>query len=191
MRVQWRGRTRGDETFWSDCRDALDVLSWLWDLYVRCVCVCACECAWVQGRTSKGSHRRLCQGWVITVVFSAPGGGSDGRDGWLDVRTRSSCRSTGSCLEVWARGWGRVVGGYWFGVLIKQYLLFILQLWNRITRNQGGKVYIISDNDFVHRPFSRFLFANKLIITYLCHRLIKLFKLLTQVSNSGPQTHFI
>lgn len=144
MRVQWRGRTRGDETFWSDCRDAVDVLFEGFGIFM-CVCVCACDCAWVQGRTSKGSHRWLCQGWVITVVFSAPGGGSDGRDGWLAVRTRSLRCSTGPCLEVWAG----VGGGLWvapglgltFAVLTKQYLLLKFQYLNRITGYQLWCVY--------------------------------------------------
>lgn len=66
-----------------------DILEWaqrhrrlsLYVLHCHCTCefVCVCVC------TSKAKCRWLCQGWVITVVFSALQGGSDGCDGWLAV----------------------------------------------------------------------------------------------------------
>lgn len=69
------------------------------------VCVCA----------SKGKRRWLCQGWLITVVFSALRGGSDGCDGWLAVWPPSSRLSPALCLEIWAgvEGWGAGLRGGW------------------------------------------------------------------------------
>ena len=46
------GRTRGDGTFWSDCKDVVDCLYVCVGVCMcECVCLCVCVCA------SKGKRR--------------------------------------------------------------------------------------------------------------------------------------
>lgn len=113
-----------DESRWMVMRAQLrkdkrwrDILEWLQRRRQVSTCALHCLCVCVCVRASKGKRRWLCQGWVITVVFSALRGGSDGCDGWLAVWAPSSRLSPAQRLEIWAEveSWrGRAAG--WLGV---------------------------------------------------------------------------
>lgn len=80
---------------------------------LRIVYMCASACEVVCARL-RANVDDCVRGWVITVVFSALWGGSDGCDGWLAVWPPSSRLSPARRLEIWAgvEGcWGWMVGG--------------------------------------------------------------------------------
>jgi len=81
------------------CRSAICGLRCL------CVCVCVCVCGWV---ASKGKRRWLCQGWVITVVFSAL---RAGQMGVMDGEQSGPLLHASLQPSVWRCGLGWRAGG--------------------------------------------------------------------------------
>lgn len=78
---------------------------------------------------------------MITVVFSAPRGGSDGGDGWLAVWPPSSCLSPGQCLEMQAGAegsMGRLLGGWG-----RTRLALVRQMLSALSGSFFSELYLI------------------------------------------------